>query len=90
MTFLIGFIFSIVVLIDNGIEWTVGAHFANNFYAFVVNSSQATKSLGSGTFIQTIGFVPSLELAITVIFLVIFSIVLYYHRKNDIINTFKT
>ena len=89
MTFLIGFIFCIVTVIDNGIEWAVGAHLANNFHAMIVSSSKASGSAGSGTLIQSIGFDPMLEFAIGAILLVIFIIALYCYRKSDILKTFK-
>jgi len=85
VTFIVGMIFSIATLATNGIEWAVGAHFANNLFAFLISSSEA--SLGNfETIVQTkISGNPLSELIFYLIFLLVFSAILFFYKKESIL-----
>ena len=77
--FIIGMIWSVATLATNGIEWAVGAHLANNFFAFLISSSEG--SLGNfETIIQTnVATDPLLGLIFSVIAFSIFSVILFFY-----------
>jgi len=83
-TFVFGFILSIATLVDNGIELAIGAHFINNFYAFLIHSSEG--SLGSfQTLIQVNGGNPMLDFILSILVVLIFGVALFIYKKKEII-----
>ncbi len=82
-TFVTGFIWSMATLIDNGIELAVGAHFANNFFAFFISSSSASFG-GFKTLLTIGGFTPLGSFVISFAVLLAFAIVLFIYKKDDI------
>jgi len=84
-TFIVGMILCVATLATNGIEWAVGAHFANNFFAFLITSSEG--SIGSfETMIQTtVAPDPLLDLIVSTITLLIFAGILFFYKKEKIL-----
>ena len=89
ITFIIGIIFSVATLTTNGIEWAVGAHLANNFFAFIISSSEG--SLGNfETIIQsTTPIDPLWELIFSLIVFSIFAVILFFYKKEKILKALK-
>jgi len=85
ITFIIGMIFSVATLATNGIEWATGAHLANNFFAFLISSSEG--SIGSfETIIQsTVATDPLLDLIFAIIAFSIFAVILFFYKKEKIL-----
>lgn len=84
ITFLVGMIFSVATLVDNGIEFAIGAHLTNNFFSFIIHSSEG--SLGtSTTIITTISGDPWIELIQTIIAFFIFSLILFLWKKKKVL-----
>jgi len=88
MTLFVGIILSVATLVTNGIEWAVGAHFANNFFAFLISSSEG--SIGTfETIVQTkTPTDPLLDLIFSTIFFVIFMVILFFYKKDKILKVF--
>lgn len=88
-SFIIGVIFSIATLVDNGIEFAVGAHFANNFFAFLIFSPD--ENIGNvGTFISSTISDPQMELIISVLSLLILGLILFLYKKQEVIRSLKS
>lgn len=84
ISLIIGIIFSVATLVDNGIELAIGAHFINNFYAFLIHSAEG--SLGNfETIIQTTEGDPAMSLVFSTIAILIFGLILFIYKKEDII-----
>lgn len=80
--FTVGFAFSMVTLLTNSLESSMGAHAANNLFAFLLvgyeNSAIPTKTV----FFQTGGSIP-LEFVLLVAVSVVFCFAMYkYHEKS--------
>jgi hypothetical protein len=84
-TFIIGMIWCVATLTTNGIEWAFGAHLINNFFAFVISSSEG--SIGSfETLIQSnVPTDPFLDLIFSTIILLIFAVILFFYKKENIL-----
>lgn len=84
VTFIIGIIFSGFTLVENGIELAIGAHLVNNFFAFIISSSEG--SVGSfNSIIQTTQIDPIMDTLLSVIFLLIFAFILFLYKKEDVL-----
>ncbi|MCL2157524.1 MAG: CPBP family glutamic-type intramembrane protease [Methanobrevibacter sp.] len=84
ITFIVGIILSGFTLVDNGIELAIGAHLANNFFAFIITSSEG--SLGNfNTIIQIVGIDPIVELLFSIISILIFAFILFLYKKEDVL-----
>lgn len=89
VTFIFGMIFSISTLVDNGIEFATGAHFANNLFAFLILSSEG--SIGEfGTLISSSVSDPTLDLISSVISILILGLVLFLYKKQDTLKVLKS
>ncbi|MBZ9570010.1 CPBP family intramembrane metalloprotease [Methanobrevibacter sp. TMH8] len=90
ITFMMGMIFSVATLATNGIEWAVGAHLINNFFAFIISSSEG--SFGSfETIIQSTNLTdPLIDFIFSVIALLIFAIILFFYKKEKILKGLDT
>lgn len=84
ITFIIGIIFCGFTLVDNGIELATGAHLANNFFAFIITSSDG--SLGNiNTIIQAVKIDPVIDTIFSIISLLILSLILFLYKKEDVL-----
>jgi membrane protease YdiL (CAAX protease family) len=81
--FLVGIIWSIYTLMDNGIEFAIGAHFANNLIAFMIISPENSVE-NFGTLISTIGFDPAIDLIMPIVTLLVFLGVLVICKKKEV------
>lgn len=84
ITFIMGFIWSTATLIGNGIEFAIGGHFANNFFAFFISSSSASFG-GFKTLITITGFTPFGNFIINFGTLLVFALILFLYKKEDIL-----
>jgi membrane protease YdiL (CAAX protease family) len=82
--FIVGIIWSIITLLDNGIEWSTGAHLANNFFAFVIIGGE-----GSIDNFGTLFLVKDSDLIAGIFFstvtLVGFLIILILYKRDKIL-----
>ncbi|RBQ22486.1 hypothetical protein ALNOE001_19120 [Candidatus Methanobinarius endosymbioticus] len=88
-TFIIGIIFSIATVVDNGIEFAIGAHFDNNLFTFLIFSSDG--SIGDfGTIISSTVSDPQMDLTFSTLSLLILGLVLFLYKKQKVINSLKS
>jgi len=84
ITFIIGIILCGFTLVDKGIELAIGVHLANNFFAFIINSSEG--SIGSfNSIIQTVETDPIITFLFEIVSLLIFAFVLFLYKKEDVL-----
>jgi len=88
-TFLCGLIWSVTTLVDNGIEFGVGAHITNNFFALAFTSS--TGSMAAYDFFKIFGPVSSIwiETLIQVICVLVFALIMFFYKKEAILKALK-
>ena len=88
ITFIGGIILSVATLATDGIEWAVGAHFANNLFAFLITSSEG--SIGNfETIVQlTVQPDPFWDLIFSTAFLLVFAVILFFYKKEKIMKVF--
>jgi membrane protease YdiL (CAAX protease family) len=85
--FIVGIIWSIYTLLDNGIELATGAHLANNFFAFVIIGEEG--GVGNfGTLFSVKDSDPVLSLVFSTVTLLGFLILLILYKKDKILELF--
>ena len=82
--FIVGIIWSITTLLDNGIEWSTGAHLANNFFAFVIIGGEGSLD-NFGTLFSVKDSDPISGIIFSTVTLVIFLIILIIYKKDEIL-----
>ena len=82
--FIVGLIWSIITLLDNGIEWATGAHLANNFFAFVIIGGEESMN-NFGTLFSVKGSDPVFDIIFSTVTIVAFLIILIIIKKNQIL-----
>ncbi|MCL2115902.1 MAG: CPBP family intramembrane metalloprotease [Methanobrevibacter sp.] len=82
--FIVGIIWSIYTLLDNGIEWSTGAHLANNFFAFVIVGGEGSMD-NFGTLFSVKGSDPFVSIIFSTVTLLGFLIVLVLYKKDKIL-----
>jgi len=80
----VGLIWSIVTLLDNGIEWSTGAHLANNFFAFVIIGGEGSID-NFGTLFSVKGSDPLFGIVFSTVTLFGFLIILILYKKDEIL-----
>ena len=87
--FTVGFTFSMVTLLTNSLESSIGAHAANNLFAFLLvgyaNSAIPTKTV----FFQTGGSIP-LEFVLLLVTSAFFCLIMYKYHTRGISQTSST
>jgi len=83
--FIVGIIWSIITLLDNGIEWSTGAHLANNFFAFVIIGGEGAID-NFGTLFSVKGSDPIFGIFFSTITLLGFLVILILYKKDKILN----
>lgn len=83
--FVVGIIWSIVTLLDNGIEWSTGAHLANNFFAFVIFGGEGSVD-NFGTLFSVGDSDPLVGIIFSTVTLFGFLILLIFYKKDKILN----
>jgi len=84
IAFIIGIIFCVFTLVDNGIELAIGAHLANTFFAFMIAPSEASEG-NFNPIIQTVNIDPVIDNILTIITLLIFAFILFLYKKEDVL-----
>lgn len=82
--FVVGIIWSIFTLLDNGIEWPTGAHLANNFFAFVIIGGEGSID-NFGTLFSVKGSDPIAGIIFSTVTLFGFLIILVLYKKDKIL-----
>ena len=82
--FIVGIIWSIATLLDNGIEWATGAHLANNFFAFVIVGEYGGEA-NFGTLVSVVESDPFLSLIFSTITLLGFLIIFLVYNKEKVL-----
>jgi len=80
--FIVGLIWSIVTLLDNGIEWATGAHLANNFFAFVIIGGEMNNF---GTLFSVKTSDPIAGIFFSTVTFLAFLIILLIYKKDKIL-----
>ena len=83
--FMVGFIWSIMTLLDNGIEWSTGAHLANNFFAFVIIGGEGSID-NFGTLFSIKESDPLIGAIFSTVTFFTFLIILIAYKKDKILN----
>jgi len=81
--FMVGLIWSIITLLDNGIEWSTGAHLANNFFAFVILGEESMDNFG--TLFSVKGSDPIFWVIFSTLAYLAFLIILILYKKDKIL-----
>jgi membrane protease YdiL (CAAX protease family) len=82
-TFILGIIFSVATLANNGIEWATGAHLGNNLFILLINSSE--ESLGNfPTIIQSTGVNTHIEAIVLLISFLVFCLFMFIYKHKKI------
>lgn len=89
MPFLIGIIFSLTTLVNNGIEFGIGAHLVNNFFALALFSS--SDSLSTSTLFTIVGGEsdPFLATIIQIICTIGLFAIIFLYKKEFILKALK-
>jgi len=80
----VGLIWSITTLLDNGIEWSTGAHLANNFFAFVIIGGEGSID-NFGTLFSVKDSDPLFGIVFSTVTLFGFLIILILYKKDKIL-----
>ena len=83
--FIVGFVWSIYTLLDNGIEWSTGAHLANNFFAFVIIGGEGSVD-NFGTLFLIKGTDPVFGIILSTLAFFGFLVALLIFKKDKILN----
>ncbi len=85
ITFIVGMIFSVATLVTEGIELAIGAHLINNFFSFIIHTSEGSLG-GLDTVVQSSASTdPWLELLFTIFAFLIFSLIMFLYKKEKIL-----
>jgi len=82
--FIVGLIWSIMTLLDNGIEWSTGAHLANNFFAFAIIGGEGSTD-NFGTLFSVRGSDPLFWVILSTLTLFGFLIILILLKREKIL-----
>ncbi|OQD59868.1 putative protease [Methanobrevibacter arboriphilus JCM 13429 = DSM 1125] len=83
-TFLMGVIFTIFALLYEGLEFSIGIHFVNNLYVFIIGPTEGTFSTVP-TILMNISN-SLLSLLIPTIFMLLFIAILFIYKRKKISN----
>lgn len=85
LTFIMGMIFSVATLATNGIEWAVGAHFANNLFALLITSSEGSAGSFETIIQSTVQMDPLIDFFFSIAAFLVFVTILFFYKKEKIL-----